>query len=65
MVIEQFDISERLACQKLCQVRSTQRYRSKISNEEERLAKRIIDLASEYGRYGYRRITAILLREGW
>lgn len=26
---------------------------------------RIIDLASEYGRYGYRRITAMLRNEGW
>jgi len=25
----------------------------------------IIRLASEYGRYGYRRITALLRREGW
>ena len=26
---------------------------------------RIIELAKEYGRYGYRRITALLRREGW
>ena len=26
---------------------------------------RIIELAREYGRYGYRRITALLRREGW
>ena len=26
---------------------------------------RIIELAKEYGRYGYRRITALLQREGW
>ncbi len=25
----------------------------------------IVRLASEYGRYGYRRITALLRREGW
>lgn len=30
-----------------------------------RLIKRIIDLAGNYGRYGYRRITALLRREGW
>jgi len=26
---------------------------------------RIVELASEYGRYGYRRITGILQDEGW
>jgi transposase InsO family protein len=26
---------------------------------------RIVELATEYGRYGYRRITALLRREGW
>jgi putative transposase len=30
-----------------------------------RLAERIIALASQYGRYGYRRITAMLRQEGW
>jgi transposase InsO family protein len=29
------------------------------------LVERIIDLASQYGRYGYRRITALLRNEGW
>jgi putative transposase len=29
------------------------------------LTRRIIELAKEYGRYGYRRITALLRREGW
>jgi putative transposase len=32
---------------------------------EERLALRIIELATKYGRYGYRRITALLWQEGW
>jgi len=32
---------------------------------KERLTKRIVDLATQYGRYGYRRITALLKREGW
>ena len=27
--------------------------------------KRIVEIASEYGRYGYRRVTALLHREGW
>lgn len=29
------------------------------------LTKAIIDLASEYGRYGYRLITALLRMQGW
>jgi transposase InsO family protein len=32
---------------------------------EARLVSRIIELAKRYGRYGYRRITALLQREGW
>jgi transposase InsO family protein len=33
--------------------------------EEARLVARIVELAREYGRYGYRRITALLRLEGW
>jgi transposase InsO family protein len=33
--------------------------------EEEELTGRIIELASQYGRYGYRRITALLQEESW
>jgi len=36
-----------------------------IGTEEEKLTGRIIDLASQYGRYGYRRITALLQGESW
>ena len=35
------------------------------SDDEERLRTAIIELARAYGRYGYRRITALLHREGW
>lgn len=43
----------------------TQRYVPQVVNEEERLTGRIIELAFQYGRYGYRRITAMLRQEGW
>ncbi len=43
----------------------TQRYAPQIVDEEERLAARIITLATQYGRYGYRRITAVLKEEEW
>jgi putative transposase len=36
-----------------------------VSEEEERLRERIVDLACAYGRYGYRRITGLLRNEGW
>jgi transposase InsO family protein len=36
-----------------------------MPEEEERLVERIIELACQYGRYGYRRITALLRNEGW
>lgn len=36
-----------------------------MPDDERLLVARIIELASEYGRYGYRRITELLRREGW
>lgn len=47
------------------QPRATQRYRPAERDDEKPLTKRIIGLAAAYGRYGYRRITALLRREGW
>jgi putative transposase len=49
----------------LGQSRSTQRYRARVADDEAGLVKRMTELATEYGRYGYRRITALLRREGW
>lgn len=42
-----------------------QRRRPKIREDESPLTARIIELATCYGRYGYRRITALLRRDGW
>jgi transposase InsO family protein len=36
-----------------------------MATDEPRLVTRIVELAKAYGRYGYRRITALLQREGW
>ena len=47
------------------QHRSTQRKALVIKPDEDALTADIIRLASEYGRYGYRRITAMLRTEGW
>jgi putative transposase len=58
-------VSERRACRVLGQPRSVQRYHPQSSWEEEVLRGDIVRLASNYGRYGYRRITALLWAEGW
>lgn len=58
-------VSERRACRVLGQPRATQRRPRFIPDDEPRLVGRITKLASDYGRYGYRRITALLRREGW
>ena len=47
------------------QPRSRQRRELVRRNDEDALTQTIIRLASEYGRYGYRRITALLQAEGW
>ena len=64
-VRETLAVSERRACRVLGQVRRTQRYTLKVTDDETILTESIVSLASEYGRYGYRRITALLRRDGW
>ena len=64
-MMEQLNVSERRVYRALNQPRSTQRYRPKIRASEERLVEQMTDLATKYGRYGYRRITALLQRDGW
>ena len=64
-VCEVMGVSERRACQALDQPRSTQRHKQKIPDDEDLLANQIVSLACQYGRYGYRRITALLQNEGW
>ena len=49
----------------LGQHRSTQRKRPHGRADEERLTADIIELARQYGRYGYRRIAELLRRSGW
>jgi putative transposase len=41
------------------------RRQRRVADDEPRLLKRIVDLATDYERYGYRRVTASLHREGW
>jgi len=58
-------VSERRACRVLKHCRATQQYVPHCSEDEEALRQRIIELARAYGRYGYRRMPALLQREGW
>ena len=64
-VQQRLGVSERRACRVLKQARATQRLASQSVAEEVRLTARVVELASQYGRYGYRRITALLRGEGW
>ena len=52
-------------CRLLFQWRGTQRYLPAVRNDEDALTRTIISLASEYGRYGYRRVTSLLQEAGW
>ena len=58
-------MSERRACAALGQHRSTQRKIPRGRDDEERLTADIIELARQYGRYGYRKIAELLRRAGW
>jgi transposase InsO family protein len=58
-------VSERRACQVLGQPRSTQRRDAHVPDGEPALVRRMVELATEYGRYGYRRVTALLRAEGF
>jgi putative transposase len=58
-------VSERRACAALGQHRSTQRKVPRGREDTERLTADVIELARQYGRYGYRKIAALLRQAGW
>jgi len=58
-------LSERHACRLLGRWRRTQRYESIQRPDEDELTGAGIALASQYGRYGYKKITALLQIAGW
>jgi transposase InsO family protein len=63
--VEKIKVSERRVCRLLGQPRSTQRRKKRTRDDEEQLKEEIVKLACQYGRYGYRRITALLKDQGW
>ena len=63
-IVHTMSISERRACRALGQHRSTQRKPPRGRADEEALTADLIELARQYGRYGYRKITASSARCG-
>jgi transposase InsO family protein len=61
---QKYGLSERHACRLVSQPRGTQRYVPTLRADEAALTQAIIALASQYGRYGHRRVTALLQRIG-
>jgi putative transposase len=64
-VVAELGVAERRACRVLGQHRSTQRKPPSTPDDEAALTADIVALATRYGRYGYRRITALLRDAGW
>lgn len=64
-VQKRFEVSERRACRVVDQPRSSQRYVSMKAVEDAALSEMMVALSKENPRYGYRRVWALLRREGW
>lgn len=64
-VRQKLDTSERRTCRTIGLSRSTLRYVSHPTTDDEELRLALIRLAKQYGRYGYRKITRLLRIEGW
>ena len=63
--MKELGVSERRACRVIGHHRSTHRKPRRGRKDEAALTAAIIKLAEQYGRYGYRWITALLRRDGW
>ena len=64
-VARRLGVSERKACAALGQHRSTQRKAPRVPDDEARLTAEIVEPAKRFGRYGHRRIAALLRNAGW
>ncbi len=60
----QYQMSERHACRLVGLGRSTNRYRARKRERDAALRTRLKELAANRMRFGYRRLTAMLTREG-
>jgi len=64
-LVDQRRCSERRACRLVGMSRSVVRYAARKRGDEVELVSKIHELAVGHGRYGYRRVTVLLRREGW
>jgi len=64
-VRQKLDTTERRTCTVIGLARSTMQYRAASRDDEEALRLALIRLATQYGRYGYRKIAKLLRVEGW
>jgi len=64
-ICQVFGYSQRRVCKALNQSRGSYRSPRQRKPDEQKLTEDIIRLATKYGRYGYKRITALLRMEGW
>ena len=58
-------LSERRACRVVGMARTSCRYEAQRPGQEEKLKVRLLTLAGERRRFGYRRLAVLLRREGW
>jgi transposase InsO family protein len=65
MCVKRFKVSERRACQSLGVHRSTIRYELTQQPEEQRLIAELHRLSREDPFYGYKKVWALLRRDGW
>ncbi len=63
-VAVEYQVSERHACRLVGLGRSTYRYRARKAERDSALRVRLKELAAKRMRFGYRRLTAMLVREG-
>jgi putative transposase len=62
---DKFNLSERRACKLIGISRSLNRYSAVKNIKKEQLRERVIYFAKLYGRYGYRKVTGLLVQDGW
>jgi putative transposase len=62
--MEQYSMSERHACRLVSLARSTHRYRARKADRDQELRQQRKELAAKRMRFGYRRLTAMLERQG-
>ena len=62
---EEYGLSQRRICRVMGRSRSTVRYRPRPASDEPKLVREIKRLARRHPRFGYRRVHALLVRQGW